>query len=117
MVTTHSFLSLNTARFQGRKCLEKQVFSAALLAASSNAMNPLEASGANSPSFLNFVRLFISCIAISFDGNFLPADHACVTGDLHRPKGNVPCAGRAHSALEVHSPGALVVNSTRRDSV
>src|SRR5262249_9175981 len=36
-----------------------------LKAASSNATNPLNASGASSPSFLSFVRFFMSYIAIS----------------------------------------------------
>src|SRR5438477_8828408 len=36
-----------------------------LNAASSNATNPLKASGASSPSFLNFVRFFMSYIVTS----------------------------------------------------
>src|SRR5262245_37429173 len=39
-----------------------------LKAASSNATNPLKASGASSPSFLNFVMFFMSYIAISLKG-------------------------------------------------
>src|SRR6187401_2434001 len=42
-----------------------------LKAASSNATNPLKASGASSPSFLSFVRFFMSYMAHSLMDNIL----------------------------------------------
>src|SRR5262249_10661274 len=76
-----------------------------LNAASSNAMKPLNPSGASSPSFLNFVRFFMSYMAgslIEWPFFLPPADCLGDADNSQRTRRNVASARRRQSGLGVH---------------
>src|SRR6266436_1480598 len=74
-----------------------------LKAASSKATNPLKASGASSPSFLSFVRFFMSYIANSLketNVGLTPFDPPYESGQSFQQRGGIDQVGRREAFRE-----------------